>query len=48
VRNKLRIKGKGLINKGEKTTGDQIVTFEISLPKVHSSEAKNALLPNNF
>jgi curved DNA-binding protein len=40
--NKLRIKGKGLINKGENTTGDQIVTLQISLPKVHSSEA-NAL-----
>ncbi|MBJ7556591.1 DnaJ domain-containing protein [Marinomonas spartinae] len=38
--NKLRIKGKGLLGKGGKTPGDQIVTLQVHLPKTHSAEAE--------
>jgi len=38
--NKLRIKGKGLVGKGEKASGDQIVTLQVNLPKEHSADAK--------
>uniref|UniRef100_A6W0K8 Chaperone DnaJ domain protein n=1 Tax=Marinomonas sp. (strain MWYL1) TaxID=400668 RepID=A6W0K8_MARMS len=38
--NKLRIKGKGLVGKAGDLAGDQVVTLQVSLPKVHSNKAE--------